>query len=241
MSDPKTTKLSIIIPCYNEEATITTLLDRVWNLNLNTIQKEIIVVDDGSKDQSTKHIQSFITTHPKVQLLSASRNKGKGAAIRRGFAAATGDLVVIQDADLEYDPHDWEQMLALFKSPKVQVVFGSRRLLKDHSSSGFSYYWGAQSITMVTNLMYGAHMTDMFTCYKMFRRSFLNTLQLQSNGFDIEAELAAKTLRRGATIYEVPISYHPRSIANGKKIRWQDGVGALWQSVQHRFTDQRNW
>jgi glycosyltransferase involved in cell wall biosynthesis len=235
-------KLSVIIPCYNEAKTIERVLERLVVADVLGFEREIIVVDDASQDDSSAVVDRFAQAYPAtVRLLRQEKNMGKGAAIRRGFKVAAGDLVVIQDADLEYDPNDLRHMMSLFDLPDVNVVFGSRRLLKSNEVSGFAEYWGAQIINFFTNVLYGARITDQFTGYKMFRRELLEEISLHSNGFEIDAELTAKLLRTGERIQEVPITYHPRSRAQGKKIRWTDGVAWLWQIIKHRFTSPKQW
>lgn len=235
-------KLSVIIPCFNEEATIGEVIQRVRETDILHFEREIIIIDDASQDNSVKVISSFISpATPEVKLLINSQNQGKGAAIRHGFAKASGDILVIQDADLEYDPHDLHHLLSLFENPNISVVFGSRRLLASNAASGFVEYWGAQSINSLTNFLYRTKITDPLTCYKMFRASLLDTIPLRSSGFAIEAELTAKLLRRGHTIREVPITYNPRTRAQGKKIRWRDGLGCLWQIVKCRFVPPSAW
>lgn len=220
--------LSVIIPCYNEEATIAELLNRVAAVATPGVAREVLVVDDGSTDNSAQLVLEHAYTNPSVRLLQQP-NQGKGSAVRAGLAAASGDLVVIQDADLEYDPEDWQQMLLLFKNPEVQAVFGSRRMLSTNPTSGFFYYWGAELINITTNILYGRRVTDQFTCYKMMRRSMLPQLHLRSDGFEFDAELVAKIFRKGLVVCEVPIRYAPRSVEQGKKIRPQHGLAWLWQ------------
>ena len=232
--------LSVVIPCYNEEQTLRTSVQRVLDADFGNISKDIVIVDDGSTDQSQAIATEFQTRHPAVvRLLTHTHNQGKGAAVRDGLAVARGDLIVIHDADTEYDPQDFQQMLALFRLPEVDVVFGSRRFLPN-PISGMFYYWGAQLINAFTNVLYGARVTDQFTCYKMFRRTILDQLSLRSNGFAVDAEFTAKILRLGYRIYEVPITYHPRSLREGKKIRFHDGVSWLAQIIKYRFLGPRD-
>lgn len=226
--------LSIIVPCYNEQATVVGLLHQVLRVDLGNYKKEIIVVDDGSSDTTLAKAKTLLSQHPELHLL-ALPHRGKGFAIKAGFKKATGDLVIVQDADLEYDPNDWRQMLELFRLPSVHVVFGSRRLLPDHKGSGTLYYWGAQCINLVTNLLYGVRLSDQFTCYKMMRRHLLEKLNLQGEGFEIDGELVAKLLKLKECIYEVPITYHPRTRRQGKKIKVSDGARWFWQIIKYRF------
>lgn len=226
--------LSVIVPCYNEQATVVELLQQVLRVDLGNYKKEIIVVDDGSSDTTLTKVRMLLPQYPKLRLLVLP-HRGKGAAIRAGLKRATGDLVVVQDADLEYDPNDWRQMLELFRLPPVNVVFGSRRLLPDHKGSGTLYYWGAQCINLVTNLLYGVRLSDQFTCYKMMRRHLLKRLNLRGEGFEIDGELVAKLLKSKQRIYEVPITYHPRTRRQGKKIKVGDGARWFWQIIKYRF------
>lgn len=234
--------LSIIIPCYNEEKTIGELLRRVLAVDLGAIGKEIIVVDDASNDRSVEIVRDIEHRQSeKLRLLVQPENRGKGAAVRRGLGAARGELVVIQDADLEYYPEDFRPMLALFERPDVDVVFGSRRMMASNAISGIPEYMGAQVINAFTNMLYGASISDQFTCYKMFRRQLLPHLKLRSSRFEFDGELTAKLLRLGLKIHEVPIRYLPRSRLEGKKIGWRDGVAWLTQIIKHRFTRRERW
>lgn len=234
--------LSIIIPCYNEERTIREALERVLTADLRDVKKDVIVVDDGSRDKSVKIVKEVEQQNSDVlRLLVQPKNKGKGAAVWRGLNEARGELVVIQDADLEYHPEDFRQMLALFVLPQVDVVFGSRRMLTGNPVSGVAEFLGAQVINAFTNVLYGARITDQFTCYKMFRRELMSQLEMRSQRFEFDAELTAKLLRLGQRVQEVPIRYFPRSRQEGKKIRWRDGVAWLWQIIKHRFTRREAW
>lgn len=234
--------LSIIVPCYNEERTIAELLSRALAADIGRVGRDIVVVDDFSRDKSREIVQKIVDQNPNtVRLLTQSENRGKGAAVWRGIQVARGELVVIQDADLEYHPQDFRQMLPLFDLEKVDVVFGSRRLLPDNPVSGVAEYIGAQTINFFTNLLYGARITDQFTCYKMFRRELIPQLKMHSERFEFDAELTAKLLRLGQKVQEVPIRYLPRSREEGKKIRRRDGVAWLWQIIKHRFTSRESW
>lgn len=235
-------KLSVIIPCFNEEQTIAQVLQQVLGADLLKLEREIIVIDDGSNDQSVNIVAGIRNKNlGQIKLLIQPTNRGKGAAIRRGFNDSTGDLIVIQDADLEYNPQDLRHMISLFDLPDVNIVFGSRRLLKRNAVSGLAEYWGAQVINLFTNLLYNARISDQFTCYKMIRRQLLEAIPLRSNGFEIDAELTAKLLRLGYAVQEVPITYFPRTRDQGKKIRWRDGVAWLGQIIKHRFTSPNHW
>lgn len=217
------TLLSIIMPCYNEEATVEAILDLVRAVN---IDKEIIVVDDHSRDRTFEIVQRIAQTDPAVQIIRQPRNGGKGEAIRTGLQAARGDIVLIQDADLEYDPSDYYELVRPIIEGKVDVVFGSR-FAGRHTGM---YFWNAignKFLTFLTNFLYNAWISDMETCYKVMRTDIMRGLHLRSNDFRIEPEIAAKVLRLGYRVYEVPISYMGRTYQEGKKIRKIDGIKAI--------------
>jgi len=227
-------KLSVVIPCYNEERTLATVLDRVLSAPPPEVEKEILIVDDGSKDNSAAIAEALALSHPNVFFHRLPQNRGKGAAVRHGIQHATGDVVLIQDADLEYDPNEYPALLAPFAQPLVTVVYGSR--IKGSGNRSYNrYYWGGRGVTFFTNLLYGSHLTDEPTGYKVFRRSFLQSIPLECDGFEFCPEITAKALRLGVTIHEVPISYSPRSFAEGKKIGWRDGFAALWTLLRFRW------
>lgn len=224
-------KLSIIIPVYNEETTLREIVRRV---NDSPVEKEIILVNDGSSD-GTPGLLKEVSAINNCRVLHHETNKGKGAAIMTGLNAAQGDLVLIQDADLEYDPQDYPALLKPFEDSQVQVVYGSR-ILKRNSRSTFSYYWGGRLLSWVTNILYGSRITDESTCYKVFRASLIKNLGLECAGFDFCPEVTGKVLRRKIKIHEVPISYHPRLWNDGKKIHWSDGIRAIWVLIKYRFS-----
>jgi dolichol-phosphate mannosyltransferase len=228
-------KISVIIPVYNEAATITQVVEQVLEVELDTVEKEIIVVNDGSTDETDAVLTTLATRWPNPpKIVHHERNRGKGAAIRTALEHVTGDVVITQDADLEYIPQEYPRLLAPFEDPAVQVVYGSRNLHRNPRSS-WSFYWGGRLLSWVANLLYGSHITDEATGYKAFRADLLRDLDLQSNGFEFCPEVTSKILRRGIRIHEVPISYQPRSFAEGKKINWCDGLRAIWTLLKYRL------
>jgi glycosyltransferase involved in cell wall biosynthesis len=225
-------KLSVVIPAYNEKATLEEIVRRI---QATPIEKEIIIVDDGSTDGTNNLLENIAKpSSNSIRIIRHETNKGKGAAIIRGLEEVKGDLTIIQDADLEYDPNDYKTLLELFKNDHVQVVYGSRNLKKNDRSS-FAFYWGGRILSWITNILYGSNVTDEATGYKVFRTSLLKDLDLKSTGFDFCPEVTAKILRRKIKIFEVPISYNPRLWHEGKKIRWIDGFTAIWVLVKYRF------
>lgn len=225
-------KLSVIIPVYNEEATIEEVISRV---RATGVVHQIIVVDDGSGDKSAQILQRLQDSgRPPLCLLRHDQNRGKGAAMRTGLAAVNGDFVLVQDADLEYNPADYPALLAPLVDAAVEVVYGSRNLHRNPKSS-FAFYWGGRLLSWITNWLYGAHITDEATGYKVIKTDLLRSLDLETDGFEFCPEVTAKLLQRGVAIHEVPISYAPRSWAAGKKIRWFDGLIAIWTLVKYRF------
>jgi glycosyltransferase involved in cell wall biosynthesis len=223
-------RLSIVMPVFNEMATIDEIIPRVLGI---PIPVELIVVDDCSTDGTRQHLQEMQREYG-FNLLLQERNQGKGAALRRGFAAVTGNMVAIQDADLEYSPEELPELAELIIEGRADVVYGSR-FLGRHRVFLFTHYLGNRVLTTLTNILYNTMLTDMETCYKVMRREVLNGLDLQSNGFGIEPEITAKIFKRGYRVYEVPISYDGRSYEEGKKIGWRDGVVALWVLLKNRF------
>lgn len=225
--------LSVIIPAYNEAATLEEIIRRVRTTGL---AGEIIVVDDGSSDGSAAILARLQDDgQPELRLLRHSHNQGKGAAVRTGLAAVTGDLVLVQDADLEYDPADYQSLLAPFADPGVQAVYGSRNLRRNPQSS-FAFYWGGRLLSWITNRLYGSRITDEATGYKVIRTALLRDLGLREDGFEFCPEVTGKLIRRGVQIHEVPISYRPRSWSDGKKIRWHDGLTAIWALIKYRWS-----
>jgi glycosyltransferase involved in cell wall biosynthesis len=221
--------LSVIMPVYNEKNTLIEILNRIEAV---PVKKEIIIVDDGSKDGTRQILRDIKGQNVKVIL--HERNQGKGAAIKTGLTEATGDIVIIQDGDLEYDPMDYLKLIPLIQSGEAQVVYGSRTL-GSNERSYHRYYWGGQFVTLVTNILYGLKITDEPTCYKMFKKEVIDRIKLDCTGFEFCPEVTAKVVRLGYTIHEVPISYHPRSFEEGKKIKWRDGLIAIWTLLKCRF------
>jgi glycosyltransferase involved in cell wall biosynthesis len=221
--------LSVIIPCYNEENTIQAIVDQVQAINLD---KEIIIVDDCSNDR-TPMLLADIAIYPNVKNIRHEANRGKGEAIRSGLSIAQGDIVIIQDADTEYDPNDYYELVRPIIIGKVDVVFGSR-FMGRHTGM---YFWNAvgnKFLTMLTNFLYNSWISDMETCYKVMRTDIMRSICLQSRDFRIEAEITAKILRLGYRIYEVPISYMGRSYEEGKKIKKIDGLKAIGTLLRFR-------
>lgn len=226
-------KLSVIIPCYNERETVAEIIRRVRAVGL---AHEIIVVDDGSTD-GTRDILATIDPGDDLRIILHERNQGKGAAVRTGFAAATGDVFLIQDADLEYDPREYPVLLRPLEEGITDVVYGSRFLGGPRKAMFFWNMVANRTLTLITNVLYNAILSDMETCYKVFRAEVVREIPLRSRRFDFEPEVTAKILKRGHRIYEVPISYNGREWNEGKKISWHDGVIALWTLLRYRFTD----
>lgn len=226
-------KLSIVIPVYNEEKTITELVDLVEKVD--GIDKEIIIVDDGSKDGSHDILLKMAQEKPHLKIILNQKNAGKGATVREGCKHTTGDYVIVQDADLEYDPQDYKKLLTEIEKG-AQVVYGSR-FAGDYEDMTNLHYVGNRLLTVLTNILYGTHLTDMETCYKLLPGNFVRSLTLKSNRFDFEPEITSKILKSGMKIVEVPISYKGRSWQEGKKITWRDGVHAVKTLIKFRFCD----
>jgi glycosyltransferase involved in cell wall biosynthesis len=226
-------KLSIVIPVYNEKKTILEILERVRNINLS---KEVIIVDDFSTD-GTREVLSNQPGAEDLKVILQPRNMGKGAALRTGFQAVTGDLVVIQDADLEYDPNDYPVLIQPILENRADVVYGSRFLGGPHRVLLFWHSVGNKFLTTLSNLMTDLNLTDMETCYKAFRAEVLQRIHLRENRFGFEPEFTAKVARSRCRIFEVPISYSGRDYTEGKKIGWKDGVAAIYFILKYRFLD----
>ena len=233
-------KLSIIVPAYNEEATITTIFDKLNEVELmNDIQKEIIVINDASKDATEQKIKEYQSAHPEMDIryLKHEVNKGKGAALRTGFHHATGEYLIVQDADLEYDPREFNILLRPVIEGFADVVYGSRFMGgKPHR---ILFYWhsiGNKFLTSLSNMFTNLNLTDMETCYKLFRTDIIQSLELKENRFGFEPEVTAKMSRiKDIRVYEVGISYYGRTYEEGKKIGWRDGFRAIWAILKYNL------
>jgi glycosyltransferase involved in cell wall biosynthesis len=221
-------RLSVVIPVYNERATIEEVLKRVQAVPLD---KEVVVVDDGSTDGTGELLRGL--HDPDVRVIVQTPNRGKGAALRRGFAEARGAIVIVQDADLEYDPADYAQLLEPIERGVADVVYGSRFLGGPHRVLLFWHSVGNHLLSMLSNMLTNLNLTDVWTCYKVFRAEVLQSLTLREDRFGFEAEVTAKIARGRWRIYEVPISYHGRTYAEGKKITWKDGVRGVWCTLRY--------
>ena len=228
-------KLSVVMPVYNEQATLRPVIERVLSVGLDV---ELLCVDDGSTDTSREILVGLQQQHPQVKVFLQPRNMGKGAALRRGIQEATGNYVIIQDADLEYDPHDYPLLLGPLENGQADVVYGSRFV--GSGPHRVLYYWhsvGNWLLTIISNMLTNLNLTDMETCYKAFRREVIQSIPLEENRFGFEPEVTVKVAKRGLRVYEVGISYWGRTYAEGKKIGWRDGVRALWCLVKYAIKE----
>ncbi len=234
------TKLSIIIPAYNEEATIQALLQKVFAVDLiGGLTKEVVIINDASQDKTLEIAEAFASAHPgyDISILSQSINQGKGAALQRGFSESTGDYVIIQDADLEYDPEEMNILLGPIVDGVADVVYGSRFMGSGpHRVLFYRHYLGNKFLTFLSNLFTNINLTDMETCYKMMARHVVDQIQLKEKRFGIEPEMTAKISKiKGVRIYEVGISYFGRTYEEGKKIGWKDGVRAIYCILKYNL------
>jgi glycosyltransferase involved in cell wall biosynthesis len=238
LAPPPDFLLTVVMPVYNEQRTVAAIVDAVRAV---PIRKEIVLVDDGSKDGSREILAGLAARHADVRVVEHARNMGKGAALKTGFQHARGDAVVIQDADLEYDPADYPLLLQPILAGEADVVFGSRFLVDDREPGRerdhFHHYLGNRVLTFVSNLFTGLNLTDMETCYKCMRRSVLDGIVVKSRRFTVEPELTQKLAKSPSRIFEVPIHYRGRGYGEGKKIGWRDGIAALWAIARYRFLD----
>lgn len=226
-------KLSVIIPVYNEVESIKVILERVHATNLVS---EIVVVDDGSKD-GTRDVLKSLDGKDTVRVILHDVNKGKGAAVRTGMEAATGDIMLIQDADLEYDPRDFPELLKPIQEGLADVVYGSRFLGRAHRVTMFWHMVANRMLTFMTNILYNTILTDMETGYKVFRREVIKGMVIRANSFNFEPEFTAKILKRKYRIFEVPITFNPRDYSQGKKIKMHDAFEAVWALIKYKFVD----
>lgn len=224
----------MIIPVYNEQATILPILEKVEAVRL---ADQIVVVDDGSTDGTREKLEALLPAHPTVKLVCHDRNRGKGAAIHTGIQAATQDLLLIQDADLEYDPRDYPALLTPIQEGRADVVYGSRFLGGARRTTMFWHMVANQLLTLMTNMLYNSILSDMETGYKVFRRELIQDIPLRCKRFDFEPEITAKLLKRRVRIYEVPITFTPREYFEGKKIGLKDAFQAVWTLLKYRFVD----
>lgn len=229
--------LSVIIPVYNESGTIEKLVSRVDKVKIDGVAKELVVVNDGSSD-NTLEVLRDIEKKYKLKIVTYKKNRGKTWALRQGIKKATGDVIVVQDGDLEYDPNDFVKMIKEMKKKDVSVVYGSRRLKKDNVQySGLSFYLGGLTLNVLANVLYGIRITDEPTCYKMFDSKLLKSVDLKTERFEFCPEVTAKVSKMGYKIHEVPISYKPRHVDQGKKIKLKDYFDAVWTLVKYRFVN----
>jgi glycosyltransferase involved in cell wall biosynthesis len=227
-------KISVIIPVYNEKSTITDIIARVRAVDL---EKEIIIVDDGSTDGTSQQLAQIGSKFGDVNVLSHQKNRGKGAALRTGFASASGEIIIVQDADLEYDPREYETLLVPILDGRAEVVYGSRFLGGPHRVLFFWHYVGNQVLSLLCDTLSNLNLTDMETCYKVFKKEVLDDIKLKSNRFGFEPEFTMKIAKKGFRVYEVPISYSGRTYEEGKKIGWRDGLAAIFAILWFRFFD----
>ena len=226
-------KLSIVIPVFNESTTLPTVLENVGGVSFD---KEILIVDDGSTDGTREYLQDIAQNPGEgVRVFFHERNRGKGAALRTGFRQVQGDIVIIQDADLEYDPQDYPNLLKPILDGRADVVYGSRFLGGPHRVLFFWHYVGNKLLTLISNMLTNLNLSDMETCYKVFRSEVIKNLAFSSDGFAIEAELTVKIAKAGYRVYETPISYSGRDYSEGKKITWKDAFPTLWALIKYRF------
>jgi glycosyltransferase involved in cell wall biosynthesis len=230
--------ISIVVPCYNESKTLETIIARVLAADVCGLEREVIIIDDGSRDDSVNIAKALAERYPNIRVLEHTVNQGKGAALRTGFKAATGEIILVQDADLEYSPADYPRLLAPILDDRADVVYGSR--FRSGSEMRVLFFWhnvGNSVLTLFSNMMTNLNFTDMETCYKVFRREVIQAVTIQENRFGFEVEITAKIARLPVRprIYEVGISYSGRTYSEGKKITWKDGIRALWCILRYNI------
>ncbi|HMS22609.1 MAG TPA: glycosyltransferase family 2 protein [Candidatus Levybacteria bacterium] len=236
-------KLTVIIPAYNEEKTISEILRRVEEVSLGEVEKEIVVVDDGSRDQTPVLVSEFVKKHANARMIVHKKNRGKGAAVINGIRNATGDILIIQDADLEYNPQDIPRLISPIVKKKFRVVYGTRLrnapvLFGKNKTPLIVHYFGNKILSLITSLLYGARISDMETCYKAFDKNVLQGVRLRSRSFNFEPEITAKILKKRIKIYEIDIKTKPRGWNEGKKLHTvRDGSIALWTLLKYRFVN----
>ncbi len=230
----KIKKLSIVMPVYNEKDTLKTILEKVEEVDLGDIEKEIILVDDASKDGTTDILKELQAQKPYLKIAFKPQNSGKGASLKQGFALSTGDYVIVQDADLEYEPEEYKKLIKVVDENIADVVYGSR-FSGNYEDMTNLHYFGNKILTLSTNIFFGVMLTDMETCYKLIPGEFARKVDIKSNRFNFEPEITAKILKSSMRIKEVPISYKGRSHSEGKKITWRDGISALSTLIRFRF------
>ena len=233
-------KLSVIIPVFNEEKTILELLKKVKKADIQKIEKEIIIIDDGSTDKTRdilRKIKSNKTKDKNIKIIFQDKNYGKGFAIRTGIKHSTGEIIIIQDADLEYNPDEYYKLIKPILEKKAEVVYGSRILNKNNKISSLGFYLGGKFLTFLTNLLYNTKITDEPTCYKIFKKNILKSIDLKCKRFEFCPEITAKIAKNKIKILEVPISYNPRHKNQGKKIKVRDGIIEIWTLFKYRFVE----
>lgn len=231
-------KLSVLIPVYNEAKTIIPVLEMVANAPASGLEKELVVVDDGSTDGTREILKELDGAKYGAKIYFHEKNQGKGAALRTAQGYATGEIIIIQDADMEYSPDEYPELLKPILEGKADVVYGSRLSGgKVSRAFYFTHLLGNKFLSLLTNVLYNSTLTDMETCYKVFRAEIFKRVTIKSNRFEFEPEITAKVLKQGVRFYELPISYYGRDYAEGKKITWKDGFHAIWALVKYRFSD----
>ncbi|MBI2621009.1 glycosyltransferase family 2 protein [candidate division WWE3 bacterium] len=224
-------KLSVVIPVYNEKKTLRTIVEKVRGVS--DVEKEIVIVDDGSTDGTVDILKEMMKEDQSLKIIIKEKNSGKGATLKEGFKHTTGDYVIVQDADLEYDPRDYKKLVEAVGKNGVEVVYGSR-FSGNYEDMSSLHYWGNKFLTLVTNVLYGVMLTDMETCYKLLPGDFVRNVKIESERFNFEPEITAKVLKSGLKLREVPISYKGRTHSQGKKITWKDGLSAVYTLLKFR-------